>query len=61
MTLDCGLAVEMGYADPVRVCVSVTGQMVVYSEIVSVVTEPRRAGQFVIDGAQEVIVYIEVE
>lgn len=38
--------------------VGVTGQTVVYSEMVSVVTDP--TGQFVIVGWQEVIVYLVV-
>lgn len=37
-------------------CTAVTGQMVVYSAIVSVVTWPFFAGQSVTSGAQEVIV-----
>ena len=35
---------------------AVTGQTVVYREMISVVTEPFLAGQFVTVGAQEVIV-----
>jgi len=37
-----------------------TGQTVVYKEIISVVTDPNKAGQLVIVGAQLVIVYTEV-
>ncbi len=39
---------------------SVKGQKVVYWVIMSVVTEPRRAGQSVTVDAQEVMVYTEV-
>lgn len=39
---------------------SVTGQIVVYSSIVSVVTFPILAGQFVTVAAHEVIVYVVV-
>jgi hypothetical protein len=42
------------------VSVSVTGQTVVYSEIISVVTEPSLAGQFVTVAAQLVMVYTMV-
>ena len=38
-----------------------TGQMVVYSEIISVVSFPILPGQSVTVGAQDVIVYTDVE
>jgi len=40
--------------------IAVTGQTVVYRSISSVVTWPRRAGQLVMVGAQEVMVYVIV-
>jgi hypothetical protein len=43
-----------------REMASETGQTVVYNSIVSVVTEPSLAGQFVTVGEQEVIVYTVV-
>ena len=47
---------SVGAGDEVGVCVRVTGHTVVYSEMVSVVTLPRRAGQSVTVAAQDVIV-----
>ena len=47
-------AVLVGYGAPVSV--AVTGQIVVYREMISVVTEPILAGQSVTVAAQEVIV-----
>jgi len=44
----------------VDVSVSVTGQTVVYREMISVVTEPSLAGQFVTVAAQLVMVYTMV-
>lgn len=46
--------------DEVWVSVSVTGQMVVEIAMISVVTEPTRAGQSVTVAAHEVIVYTVV-
>jgi hypothetical protein len=43
-----------------REMASETGQTVVYNSIISVVTEPSLAGQFVTVGEQEVIVYTVV-
>lgn len=55
------LLVDDGVATtPPLLLVSVTGQMVVYDEIVSVVTDPIFPGQSVIVAAHEVIVYTEV-
>jgi hypothetical protein len=47
-------AVLVGYGAPVSV--AVTGQIVVYREMISVVTEPILAGQSVTVAAQEVMV-----
>jgi hypothetical protein len=49
---------EVGTAEDVSV--AVTGQMVVYKAIVSVVTLPILPGQLVTVGAQEVTVYTDV-
>jgi hypothetical protein len=48
----CGDLVDTA---PDEVSVAVTGQIVVYKEMMSVVTRP--TGQFVIVGAQDVMVY----
>jgi len=75
--LTAAVAVEFGYPDTVGLAPrelagveyaagrleeeGVTGQRVVYSAMISVVTFPILPGQLVIVGAQDVIVYTDVE